>query len=104
ALIITSRYREALAGQSDRYAAMQTAMRSVGEAILSSASTVVLAMLALLVAVSPSLRGFGPYLALGVAVMALVAFTFIPAVILLFGRAIFWPSRARKAGTTTTGR
>lgn len=104
ALIITARYREALADQPDRYAAMQTAMRSVGETILSSASTVILAMLALLVAVSPSLRGFGPYLALGVAVMALVAFTFIPALILLFGRAIFWPSRARKAGATTTGR
>lgn len=104
ALIITARYREMLAGEPDRYAAMQTAMRSVGETILSSASTIVLAMLALLVAVSPSLRGFGPYLALGVALMALVAFTFIPAVILLFGRAIFWPRRVPKTGAAANGR
>lgn len=89
ALIITARYREALREESDRPRAMQTALREVGETIVASASTVVLAMMALLVAVSPSLRGFGPYLALGVAVMALVAFTFIPALVLIFGRAVF---------------
>lgn len=103
ALIITARYREALREESDRPRAMQTALREVGETIVASASTVVLAMMALLVAVSPSLRGFGPYLALGVAVMALVAFTFIPALILIFGRAVFWPSSERKAAERSQG-
>lgn len=93
ALIITARYREELAKEPDRFKAMQSAMRWVGETIMSSASTVVLSMLALLVAVSPALRDFGPYLALSVTIMALVAFTFIPALILLFGQAIFWPAR-----------
>jgi len=93
ALIITARYREELATEPDRFKAMQSAMRWVGETIMSSASTVVLSMFALLVAVSPALRDFGPYLALSVAIMALVAFTFIPALILLLGRAIFWPAR-----------
>ncbi len=103
ALIITARYREALREESDRPHAMQTALREVGETIVASASTVVLAMMALLVAVSPSLRGFGPYLALGVAVMALVAFTFIPALVLIFGRAVFWPSSERKAADRSQG-
>ncbi|WP_205719296.1 MMPL family transporter [Actinomadura geliboluensis] len=91
ALIITSRYREALADAPDRFAAMRAALRGTAESVLASASTIVLAMFALLALVSPALRGFGPYLALGVAVMAVVAFTFIPAAVLLLGRAVFWP-------------
>lgn len=78
ALIVTARYREALAEEADRSAAMMRALRGVAEAILSSVSTIVLAVLALLAAVSPALRGFGPYLALGVASMGLVAFTSLP--------------------------
>lgn len=103
ALIITARYREALREEPDRSLAMQSAMRGVGETILSSASTVVLAMLALLVAVSPALRAFGPYLALGVASMALVAFTFIPAMILVFGGKVFWPMSVEKAAARGEG-
>ncbi|MFE1783660.1 MMPL family transporter [Streptomyces sp. NPDC059506] len=102
-LVITARYREALLDEPDRWRAMHTAMRSVGETVLASASTVVLAMFALLVAVSPSLRGFGPYLALGVAVMALVAFTFVPALVLLLGRAVFWPGGVARAAERSRG-
>ncbi|MFD6894503.1 MMPL family transporter [Rhodococcus sp. NPDC060086] len=97
ALIVTARYREALAEEPDRSAAMMHAVRGVAESILSSVSTIVLAMLALLTAVSPALRGFGPYLALGVASMGLVAFTFTPALMLLFGGKLFWPSTIRVA-------
>src|SRR5690606_39043620 len=55
------------------------------------------------VAVSPALHGFGPYLALGVAVMALVAFTFIPALVLLLGGSVFWPGGATKAAERSRG-
>ncbi|MFI9630723.1 MMPL family transporter [Streptomyces sp. NPDC052042] len=103
ALIVTARYREALLDEPDRPRAMQTAVRRTAESVLASASTIVLAMFALLVAVSPALRGFGPYLALGVAVMALVAFTFIPALILLLGRGVFWPGGVGKAAERSRG-
>lgn len=104
ALIITSRYREALVDAGDRFAAMREALRGTAESVLASASTIVLAMFALLVCASPALRGFGPYLALGVAVMAVVAFTFIPAAVLLCGRAVFWPfSEAAMARRATGG-
>lgn len=103
ALIITARYREALRDDADRSRAMRTALRMVGETVLASASTIVLAMFALLVALSPALRGFGPYLALGVAVMALVAFTFIPALVLLLGRGVFWPGGERRAAERSQG-
>ena len=103
ALIITARYREALIDEPDRYRAMGVAVRGVGETVLSSASTIVLAMLALLVSISPALRGFGPYLALGVAVMAVVAFTFLPAVVLLFGARVFWPVTLPTAAARARG-
>ncbi|UQU64638.1 MMPL family transporter [Couchioplanes caeruleus] len=103
ALIITARYREALLDEPDRPAAMQTAVHRSAESVLASASTIVLAMFALLVATSPALRGFGPYLALGVAVMALVAFTLIPALVLLLGRSVFWPAGVAKAAERSRG-
>ncbi|MDV9187043.1 MMPL family transporter [Streptomyces sp. SR27] len=103
ALIITARYREALFDEPNRPRAMQTAVRRTAESVLASASTIVLAMFALLVAVSPALRGFGPYLALGVAVMALVAFTFVPALILLLGGSVFWPGGVDKAAERGRG-
>ncbi|MFD5657442.1 MMPL family transporter [Streptomyces hirsutus] len=103
ALIITARYREALLDEPDRPRAMQAAVRWTAESVLASASTIVLAMFALLVAVSPALHGFGPYLALGVTVMALVAFTFIPALVLLLGGSVFWPGGVGKAAERSRG-
>lgn len=103
ALIIIARYREALATIDARPAAMVAAMRGVRESILSSVSTIVLAMMALLVAASPALRGFGPYLALGVASMGVVAFTFIPALMLLFGSKLFWPASMAQAAARQPG-
>ncbi|MEV5983122.1 MMPL family transporter [Streptomyces sp. NPDC052114] len=103
ALIITARYREVLLQEPDRPRAMRTAVRRTAESVLAGASTIVLAMFALLVAASPALRGFGPYLALGVAVMALVAFTFIPALIVLLGKGVFWPGGVAKAAERSRG-
>ncbi|MEU4170394.1 MMPL family transporter [Streptomyces sp. NPDC026665] len=103
ALIITARYREALLDEPDRPRAMRTAVRRTAESVLASASTIVLAMVALLVAASPALHGFGPYFALGVAVMALVAFTFIPALVLLLGGRVFWPGGIEKAAERSRG-
>lgn len=104
ALIVTARYREALVEEPDRPAAMMRALRGVSEAILSSVSTIVLAMLALLAAVSPALRGFGPYFALGVASMGLVGFTFTPALMLLFGGKLFWPSTTQAVAGRAGGK
>ncbi|MEU4088400.1 MMPL family transporter [Streptomyces aureus] len=103
ALVITARYREALLDETDRPRAMRIALRRTAESVLAGASTIALAMFALLVAVSPALHGFGPYLALGVAVMALVAFTFIPALVLLLGGSVFWPGGVAKAAERSRG-
>ena len=93
-LFIVARYREECQSGRTGYAAMAIAMSRITPAIFSSASTVVLALLALLAATLPALRGFGPFLALSVAVMAVVSLTLVPATIALLGRAAFWPRPA----------
>jgi RND superfamily putative drug exporter len=95
-LFIVARHREELRRTSDRFAAMRSAMGSLGAPLLSSAATVVLALLGLLLATLPALRGFGPFLALSVVVMLAVALTFVPAVVCLLGRATEWPRRATR--------
>ncbi|NLT54189.1 MAG: MMPL family transporter [Actinomycetales bacterium] len=93
ALFLVMRFREELATTTDRYAAMRAAIRRVGGAVLSSGLTVVLALLTLLLAVVPATREFGSFLALGVAMILLVTVTFLPAAVLLAGKAAFWPMR-----------
>jgi len=101
ALIIIMRFREELAAGLARYDAMRSAMTKVGEMVLSSAATIVLAMFALLICALPALSDFGPYFALATTVMALVAFSFLPALTRLLGGSVFWPRRAgeRRAGS-----
>jgi RND superfamily putative drug exporter len=93
-LFLISRYREELTKTPDRYEAMAAAMRRVGEATVSSAATVVLALLTLLVASLPVLRHFGPFLALGVLVVLVVSMSLLPALLLLLNRVAFWPMRS----------
>ncbi|HEX6969216.1 MAG TPA: MMPL family transporter [Micromonosporaceae bacterium] len=93
ALFILMRFREELAETDDRYAAMRRALAKVGGAVFSSGATVVLALLTLLLATVATTREFGPFLALGVVMILLVALTFIPAAVVLLGRAAFWPMR-----------
>ncbi|WP_110208356.1 MMPL family transporter [Nocardioides daejeonensis] len=94
ALIIFARYREALVDHPEPTVAIAHAMRGVSGALLASVSTIVAAVLALLVAVSPTLHAFGPYLAVGVLSMAVVAFTLTPALLVVLGRFALWPRRA----------
>ncbi len=94
ALIIFARYREALVDHPEPAVAIAHAMRGVSGALLASVSTIVAAVLALLVAVSPTLHAFGPYLAVGVLSMAVVAFTLTPALLVVLGRFALWPRRA----------
>jgi putative drug exporter of the RND superfamily len=97
-LFIISRYREELGEQPDRSIAMRTAIERVGEPLISSAATVIFGLLILLFATLPALRGFGPFLALAVFVMLLAGLTLVPAMVLLVGRAAFWPSRLQRFG------
>jgi putative drug exporter of the RND superfamily len=91
ALLLTARYREELRRHEDRHEAMALAMRRAGPAIIASAGTVILSLLTLSVAELNSTKSLGPVLAIGVGVALVSMMTLLPALLLIFGRWIFWP-------------
>ncbi len=91
ALLLISRYRDELRNHESRHEAMALAVRRTAEAVLSSATTVVLGLLTLLLSVVPTTRGLGVACAVGVVVAAAFALTVLPATLVLFGRWVFWP-------------
>ncbi|QBI54824.1 MMPL family transporter [Streptomonospora litoralis] len=95
ALLMVARYREALADHPQALPALLAALRSTTAPILASGGTVVLGVLCLLASDLASNRSLGPVAALGVAAAMATALTFLPAVLLLLGRAAFWPARPR---------
>ena len=105
ALLLVARYREELRRHEDRHEAMAFALHRAAPAILASAATVVVGMLCLSFADLNSTAGLGPVLAVGVAVTFLVMVTLLPALLVIFGRWMFWPKRPTFGSSepTTTG-
>ncbi|MET9895734.1 MMPL family transporter [Streptomyces sp. NPDC006465] len=103
ALLLTARYREELALRSDRFTAVRAALRQSWGAIVASAGTVALGLLALLLSDLTNNRALGPVGAIGVVCAVLSTLTFLPAVLVLLGRAAYWPAGPRPAGNTRTG-
>ncbi|MDG4864405.1 MMPL family transporter [Streptomyces sp. T-3] len=91
ALLLVARYREELHRHQDRHEAMALALHRAGPAVLASGATVMLGMLVLLAADMNSTSGLGPVAAIGVAVALLAMITLFPALLVIFGRWIFWP-------------
>jgi RND superfamily putative drug exporter len=95
ALLLVSRYKEELHDYESKYRAMRVAWRASIEPIAASAATVILGLLCLLLSKLGSTKGLGPVGALGIAGAFIAAMTFLPAILLAFGRRIFWPSIPR---------
>jgi RND superfamily putative drug exporter len=93
ALLLVARYREELRRHADRHEAMAEALRRAGPAILASGSTVILSLLCLLVAELQSTKSLGPVMAVGIAVGLVAMLTLLPALLVIFGRWVFWPVR-----------
>jgi RND superfamily putative drug exporter len=93
ALLLVSRYREELREHRSRVTAMRRAYRGVVEPVVASGVTVILGLLCLLLSDLSSNQGLGPVGAMGVAAAMLSALTFLPAALLLLGRAAYWPFR-----------
>lgn len=95
ALLLVSRYREELRIEKDKYAAMRTAWRATLEPVAASAGTVIAGVLCLLLSDLNSNRGLGPVAAIGIAASFLASMTFLPAVLVLFGRTAYWPTKPK---------
>ncbi|GIH99797.1 MMPL family transporter [Planobispora takensis] len=91
ALLIVARYREELRRHRDRHEAMAVALRRAGPAVIASAATVVAGLLCLVVAELNSTKGLGPVSAVGVMSAMLAMTTLLPALMVVFGRWVFWP-------------
>jgi len=104
ALLLTARYREELRRHEDRHQAMRVAIRRAGPAIVASAGTVILSLLALSLAELNSTKGLGPVLAIGVAVALLSMMTLLPALLVITGRWVFWPAKPAYGSAEPTSR
>ncbi|MGN9789654.1 MMPL family transporter [Streptomyces sp. OZ13] len=97
-LFLLFRFRERLRAQSERGAreiAGEVTGR-VGSAITSAALTIVAAFATLGLASFGQFRVLGPAVAISVMVMLLASLTFMPALLAVSGRRMFWPSRTLK--------
>ncbi|WP_319437038.1 MMPL family transporter [Mycobacterium sp. RTGN5] len=91
ALLLISRYREELRHTPRHREALRTAVRFAGPAIAASNATVVLALLTLLFASSPSTRSLGVQAASGLLIAAVFVLLMLPPLLALFGPKLFWP-------------
>ena len=95
ALLLIARYREELHHFEHRVDAMKVAWRGVVEPIVASGTTVALGLLVLLLSQLTNNRGLGPVGAIGIVCAMITILTLLPALLVLFGRWIFWPKRPK---------
>jgi putative drug exporter of the RND superfamily len=98
ALLLVHRYREELRQHAAAEDAMAVALRRTFPTLIASAGTVTCAMLCLLAAQSASLHGLGPVGAVSIIAALLAQTTFLPGLLLVFGRGALSP-RAPRPGT-----
>jgi RND superfamily putative drug exporter len=91
ALLLISRYRQELSRYGDHRDALRRAVRMAGPAIVASNATVVLALLTLIFASTPSTRSLGALAACGLVVAAVSVLLVLPPLLGLCGRRLFWP-------------
>lgn len=92
-LLLVARYREALEHIASKWRAMSEALKASFEPIVASGFTVIVALLCLLFSDLNSNRSLGPIAATGIVFSLLATLTLLPALLVAFGRASFWPAR-----------
>ncbi len=98
ALLLIARYREELHFTDNRFVAMRAAYKGVWEPILASGSTVAISLLVLLFSQLTNTAGLGPIGAIGIVCSMITILTLLPALLLIFGRWIFWPRVPKNDG------
>jgi RND superfamily putative drug exporter len=94
-LFLVFRTREELRRGLEPKDAVRRAVATVGESITFSALIVIAALMSLIIAQFDFYQSLGPALAIGIALMLMAGLTLLPALLAIFGRAVFWPSSAR---------
>ncbi len=101
-LFLIFRLREELRRGRSVPDGVAVSLSKVGESITFSGFTVMAALAAVAVAAFGLYQGLGPALAVGIAVALAANLTLLPALLVVFGRATFWP-RVPAAGPVRHG-
>ncbi|MBB6673943.1 MMPL family transporter [Cohnella nanjingensis] len=96
-LFLISRFRQLLKTDADKGKALRRALSGSAGAIAMSGFTVVLSLLALLVAQYGSYHRFAIPFSIAIFIMGLASLTLVPALLAIIGRASFWPFVPRTA-------
>jgi putative drug exporter of the RND superfamily len=102
ALLLLARYREELRRHPDPHDAMAAALRRASAPIVASAATVSLGLLCLLAARMGFNYALGPIGAIGVIGGLVVVMSLLPALLVIFGRRVFWPRIPRCGDVPST--
>lgn len=104
ALLLISRYRQELRRHAGHRDALRRAVHRAGPAIVASNATVVLALLTLLLAATPSTRSLGALAACGLVIAAVSVLVVLPPLLAVCGRRLFWPFIPVDRPATESGR
>jgi RND superfamily putative drug exporter len=95
-IFIVTRYREERMRGANREQAVHTALTWAGESVATSASTVIIAFLAMATADFSFVHSLGIIIAIAIIIALLVALTLIPSILMLVGNRIFWPTTGKR--------
>ena len=101
-LFLIFRLREEIRRGLAPHDAVAFSLDKVGESITFSGLTVIAALSTVVIATFGLYQGFGPALAIGIAMALLANLTLLPALLAICGRAVFWP-RIPVAGQVKRG-
>jgi RND superfamily putative drug exporter len=90
-LLYIARYKEELFSFDSTWRATRAALKSSYEPILAAGGTVIVGLMCLLLSDLASNKALGPVGAIGIGLSVMAALSFLPALLLLFGRVSFWP-------------
>lgn len=104
AIFFLSSMRTGLADGLDRLTAARTSAAQTSRIVLVAGIAVAAGSAAMLVARSSFFRAFGPVLSLSVLTAVVVSVTLLPALLAIFGRVLFWPTRPKGASASAVAR
>lgn len=91
ALLYVARYKEELVYHVKTYQAIITSWKRSLEPIIAAGGTVIAGLLCLLLSDLSSNKALGPVGAIGIVMAIISTLTFLPSLLLVFGRVVFWP-------------
>ena len=95
-IFLVARHREERVRRLSVFDAITRSVTWAGESIATSGTTVIISFLGLAATSIILLQTLGIIVGLGVIVALLVALTFVPAIVVLFGDRVFWPNSGER--------